>query len=219
MSDVNSRVTLLNDPSVSRFVFSPPNPYTLKDAIERNIISVKDAQESLDHWIRSFGSGDSSAKLRDGAQSTGRPKGCPFKTIRLIHEDGSEEFVGELEVFRESGFIEIVDKVERQAAVKANLDRQAGDDEIVWTMFFLLLPTFAGQGLITRALRTLFDTFLLPRHLLNVHHILSYAFTDNFGSRRVHEKLGFREVKKDWVEMREDRGGGMREEWVFEWKK
>lgn len=83
----------------------------------------------------------------------------------------------------------------------------------------LLLPEYAGKGVMSIVLSTLFESFLVPSQLLNVHHILSYAFVGNDGSRRVHEKLGFRIIGTDWLDMREDRGGGKREEWIFEWKK
>lgn len=67
----------------------------------------------------------------------------------------------------------------------------------------------------TRVLQHLLYTFLVP--VLNVRHIISFAFVGNEGSRRVHLKLGFEEAGTDWIRMPEYRGGQMREEWIFKW--
>ena len=169
---------------------------------------------------------------------SGTVEGCPFQAIREVGADGTETFVGELGVFRESTFIEVAQGAERDSVVETNLARAPGDPEIVWTMFceslqcsrsmraltashaaVLLLPEFAGRGVMSQALSHLFEAFLVPSTLLNVRHILSYAFVGNDGSRRVHEKLGFVVFGTDWLDMPEDRGGGKREEWIFEWKK
>lgn len=64
----------------------------------------------------------------------------------------------------------------------------------------------------------LFASYFGPS-LLNICHIRSYAFLGNHGSRAIHKKLGFVELGTDFVKMPEHRGGELREEWVFEWKR
>lgn len=71
----------------------------------------------------------------------------------------------------------------------------------------------------SKVLADLFVTFLAPAQLLNVRHVLSYSFVGNAGSKRVHEKLGFKLIGTDWIRIREDRGGEMREEWIFEYRR
>ncbi|KAK4704517.1 hypothetical protein P7C70_g1692, partial [Phenoliferia sp. Uapishka_3] len=206
LSDPPVRVTLLNDPTVSPYLFSPPNPYTLVDAVERTKENMTEEQAMLMKW----------AIARDAGEGVeARLDGCPLGVIREV-EDGEEAFVGEFGFGREDAFMEIVDMAEREGVIRKNLEREAGDPLIVWTMFFLLLPEHAGKGVMTRVFSHLFDAYLIP--VLNVRHVLSYAFCGNEGSKRVHEKLKFKLIGTDWLEMREDRGGGKKEEWIFEWK-
>lgn len=80
-------------------------------------------------------------------------------------------------------------------------------------------PDYHGQNIVTTALRTLIDTYLVS--VLRARHIKSTAYFGNYGSRRVHEKCGFRLCEGSEFEapVSKSRGGGLVKRWVFEWQR
>lgn len=78
-------------------------------------------------------------------------------------------------------------------------------------------PKFNGQGVTTQVLRVLINSYLVP--VLNAHTIRATVYVGNFASRRVFEKNDFALVASAWVNAGESRGGMMKEEWWFVWKR
>ena len=118
LSDVADKLRLLNDPSVSPSLYSPPNHSTTSDGTARTTAALKDTSAIVERWV-----------------GTGTPDGCPFQAIREVDELGEQSFVGELGVFREASFLEVREGEDRDQAVSDNLGRKSGDPKIVWTMF------------------------------------------------------------------------------------
>lgn len=213
-NDIPERSRMMQSPSVDPWVFSPPKPYTEEAAAIRFAEQSKTEREIFERWDEGV-------------------LGLPTGTMRLRQEGREDRFVGEVGIKREDDYTEIEDEAERNKAIEENLQRPPGDPKIRWTLYcelpqssalncadlrpVLLNAEHAGQGFTSRVMQYLFATYFLDT--LNVHHIISYAFTGNAGSRAIHLKLGFVEKEIDWVRMPEHRGGQMREEWVFEWKR
>lgn len=133
-SDLQARVEQINDPSVDPWLWSPLKPYTIEAALERFLQVRKDEQNLFDTWARDRS--HSSASRSDSSLSSSGISGLPLGAIRSRHDlDGTEVFLGELGVRREDDFLEIVDPIERERAVKQNVANPNGDPEILWTWF------------------------------------------------------------------------------------
>ena len=70
-----------------------------------------------------------------------------------------------------------------------------------------LVPTFHGRGIMTAALRTLTDQWLIP--YMNVHHMSGAYLDHNIGSKKVLEKNGwiFDKFEPDRIELPESMTG------------
>ncbi|SCZ97653.1 BZ3500_MvSof-1268-A1-R1_Chr4-3g07338 [Microbotryum saponariae] len=233
-SDVPHRVKLHNDPTVSPFMYSPPNPYLPQHADEYFRGLRKTEEEIIGQSLKE-----------------GKASGCPLSVIRMRnlrttptnpssttgeseaflgenknttnndnHVTDSEEedvFIGVLQVYREDSFLEIAEGPEREAAISKNMSLPTGDPTIIYTWYFLLSPQYTGKGYMTLVLKELRDEWLVP--VLGARVIEAQAFSDNPGSEGVHLKLGFKETGETELRMPEDRGGMLRMERCFRWEK
>ena len=59
--------------------------------------------------------------------------GCPVQHIREVQPDGTELYLGDLSVSRNS-WIEVEDKDLRARMMKENMEKPVGDPGIVWTI-------------------------------------------------------------------------------------
>ena len=103
MEDAASAVRNLSDPRVYKTLQGPPFPYRYEDAID---------------WLQKIrASSDTLLKeLQEAAQEgLGEPKivnGCPVRSLREVHEDGSDTFIGDIGTHR-CTFTGVADEEER----------------------------------------------------------------------------------------------------------
>ena len=69
---------------------------------------------------------------QDDSRST-LVSGCPVRSIREVRPDGSDAYLGDVEIRRNS-FFEVGDREERARLVEENNVKQLGDPTIVWTI-------------------------------------------------------------------------------------
>ncbi|SCV69128.1 BQ2448_2148 [Microbotryum intermedium] len=227
-SDVPHRVNLVNDPTVSPFMYSPPNPYRVQHAEEFFRSLRKSEKELIEKSLkesRAWGCPLSVLRLRKGttmnpsfttsASASNKDKSSQDDENESESED-EDVFIGVLQVFREESFLEIPEGPERDAAISTNLSLPAGNRDIIYSWYFILSPQYTGKGYMTSVLKELRDEWLVP--ILGVRVIEAQAFSDNVGSKVVHTKLGFKEIGETELKMPEDRGGMMRMERCFRWE-
>ncbi|KAL8291373.1 hypothetical protein RQP46_002351 [Phenoliferia psychrophenolica] len=151
-SDAAALTATLNDPRVYPYLRSPPYPY-LKSHADAVIQAGLDAAQGLvDRWAH----GDWSAT-----------DVCPLSTVRGTSEDGEQVWVGAVGV-RRWPFDELEGE-SKERKVREMMERPPGDPAILWTMGFYLDPRFHHQGIATRVVRVLFESFMVP--VLNAHTI------------------------------------------------
>lgn len=162
--------------------------------------------------------------------------GAPFCSIREIQEDGTDIYLGSLDITRclEKPLLD-VDSERAQQKADINKSLEAGDPNIIWSfggMIFTrhieilfgkiiiytfppdyLSPSYHGQGIMTDAMDTLLYKWAIPR--MNVRKIISCAFIGNQGSVRVFEKNGFLMTRT--IQEHEIVRGEMRGSHVMEW--
>ncbi|KAL4243253.1 hypothetical protein ABKN59_011361 [Abortiporus biennis] len=163
-SDVQPMVTILNNPTVYKWLDSAVHPFTESLAlqrIERARKSSHSLMENLRHLDRHF------------------VGGCPVNCIREILSDGTQVYIGDITVKR-SKFTHILDKSERDALTAENEAKEAGDPTIVWAIAFYLASSHHGRGIMSTAVRVLLREWLIPK--MNVHVIRTEVFLGNLGS-------------------------------------
>ncbi|EPQ60328.1 acetyltransferase, GNAT family [Gloeophyllum trabeum ATCC 11539] len=207
-ADEAAIVQYMNDPRVYENLSSIPQPYTRENAQEWVKRVKARSDELLQELKRSDEHADRRAKALDG---------CPVMTIREVQEDGQDIFIGDLSVLR-SAFVEVADPEERARLSRENKARAVGDPEIVFTMGDYLIPSHHGRGIMTAAVRTLMNEWMIPR--MNCHKILVNAKKGNLASRRVFEKAGFRfmDTVEDALELTVPGRAGKWSLDVLEWK-
>ncbi|OSD03197.1 acyl-CoA N-acyltransferase [Trametes coccinea BRFM310] len=180
MSDAPTIVSYMNDPALYYWLEGPPFPYLPQHA-EEWLTKIKTdtdaARERLDRANEEHGD----------APPVVVP--CwPIRSLREVREDGSELFIGDITLVRER-WPDLEDKEAKATLERANAAKEDGDPSIVWCIGDYLAPSHHGKGIMTAAIRTLLDKWAIPR--MGVRQIRVETFTDNIGSRRVFEKLGF----------------------------
>ncbi|KAI6120713.1 hypothetical protein EDD16DRAFT_1575003 [Pisolithus croceorrhizus] len=180
LSDAPYFAPILNDPRVGRWLEGPPIPYTDEHAAEWIEIITEQSQTILD-------------KLK--AEDTTRPgmalklvDGCPVRHIREVLPDGTDVYVGDIDI-RRGPFEEILDSEERRKQVEINESKALGDPSIVWTFGDYIAPSHHGRGIMSAAMRLILYSWAVPR--MGVRCMSGYAFVGNIGSVRVFEKSGF----------------------------
>ncbi|CDO75485.1 hypothetical protein BN946_scf184935.g21 [Trametes cinnabarina] len=191
MSDAPTIVSYMNDPALYYWLEGPPFPYRPEHA-EQWLSKIKKdadaAREVLDQANEQYG---------DAPPIT---VSCwPIRSLREVQEDGSEVFLGDITFVRER-WPDLEDKQAKESLAQANAAKEDGDPSIIWCIGDYLAPSHHGKGIMTAAIRTLLDKWVIPR--MGVRQIRVETFTDNVGSRRVFEKLGFVHEKTVLLEHR-----------------
>jgi RimJ/RimL family protein N-acetyltransferase len=112
-SDVEMAKTYLNDPRVYEYLAGPPFPYT---------------EEHANGWI-SRSKSNSDAVFDEIMQGNKFVGGCPVRSIRELQEDGTEVFIGDIGIDRESPNAPWVDADDAE-----NMNKKAGDPTIMWSI-------------------------------------------------------------------------------------
>ncbi|KZT51697.1 hypothetical protein CALCODRAFT_503218 [Calocera cornea HHB12733] len=206
-SDTTNIVKAFNDPLIYRWTVGTPFPYLLEHAQDTLKKTVKTYETTVARMCK-LASGDQEEEIKVDQ--------TPLRFIREIQLDGSWLFIGDIGLLRDS-FLEVLPLEERAKLVEANNARCIGDPEIVWMIGDYLTSSHHGQGIMTSVIRTVLYTWAVP--LMNCRTVRAYIITENWGSKRVFEKLGF--TLTSTIE-----GGvplqGKREKehgtWVMEWK-
>lgn len=119
-SDVHRIIPILNDIRVYSFLKGPPFPYTDDDAT--SFVTTRKA--SCDDVLKEISErGDS----KPGTFFSG----CPVRSIREVLPDGSDVYIGDIDLGR-SRFIEEPDKQKRGELESENGAKAVGDASIVW---------------------------------------------------------------------------------------
>ncbi|KAH9950908.1 GNAT domain-containing protein [Amylocystis lapponica] len=180
MSDAPFLVQNLNDPSVRRWLKTPPYPYLPSHAeswlpdskAESDDILRELEQASLDHP-------DGPLKIVGG---------CPVRTIREVKEDGTDVFIGDIYLHR-CAFQGEEDAEEEKRLCVENAHRELGDPDLVWCIGDYLASSHHGRGIMSAALGALLSLWAVPR--MAARRCRVEIFEGNIGSMRVFEKNGF----------------------------
>ncbi|KAI1788791.1 acyl-CoA N-acyltransferase [Ganoderma leucocontextum] len=180
MSDGPAIVANMSDPAIYVFLEGPPFPYL---------------PEHADQWLTSITNGTDAAFVTLKHAIEEKPdeppillEHPPVRIIREIREDGSDLFLGDIMFVRER-YPDMDDKELKETLLQRNAGRTLGDSEIVWCIGDFLASSHHGKGIMTAAIRTFIRDWAVPR--MGVRKIRVETFSDNIGSRRVFEKLGF----------------------------
>ncbi|RXW24536.1 hypothetical protein EST38_g1314 [Candolleomyces aberdarensis] len=197
-------IPYLNDPLVYEWMQGPPVPYT-----------EADAQSWLNHIIP-----PKEAVLKQLEEARDQPElitvdHCPVSILRKVNEDGSQIFIGAVDIIRYGGGEVVIsadnpgvytlDVEKKEENTKINMERAPGDPEIIWDFGDYVAPAYHGQGIMTDAVKTIMTKWAVPR--MNAHKIVAGTFAANIGSQRVFEKNGFKHIGtlKDYVKKLERR--------------
>jgi len=223
MSDASFTPAILNDPRVYRTLSGPPYPYLPEHAQDWVTMIKRTADKVL-------------ADLRDASneQSLLIVGGCPVRTLREVRPDGTDIYLGDIEIHRAS-WLEVLDAERRSELREENEARVVGDPDIVWeiggetytgclclisfssSLLDYLAPTHSGRGVMTAALKTVLEKWAIPR--MGVRKVHVTAFKGNVGSVRVFEKNGFvmKETVEDCADISTSKGGGKVGLHVLDW--
>jgi RimJ/RimL family protein N-acetyltransferase len=108
--DVEATVEILNDERVYTWLAGPPSPYTQEDAIAWNSTITAKYRELFQ-------------RIEAGERTL---DGCPVQCIREVHADGTNSFIGDISIRRESKKVAWVPS--------ENGGKAVGDPTIVWTI-------------------------------------------------------------------------------------
>ncbi|KAI0361484.1 hypothetical protein OH77DRAFT_1492525 [Trametes cingulata] len=178
--DVPHIVAILNSDPVKRWLDGLAFPY-LECHGEDWVAQTKERSEAVLHELR----------VAEEEQPRGpfaAVSGCPVSCLRGMNDDGTDVYLGAIE-FSRCNFPDVRDKAEQERLTSRNESRKTGDPEIVWCIGYYLNAVMHGQGVMTCALRTLMQTWVIPR--MGACRARAETIIGNRGSIRVLEKLGF----------------------------
>ncbi|KAI0375125.1 acyl-CoA N-acyltransferase [Pilatotrama ljubarskyi] len=180
MSDAPTIISYMNDPALYMWLDGPPFPYR---------------PEHAESWLEKVKKGADAAfeeLQRANAEHSDEPpvlvSACPVRSLREVLEDGTDLFLGDIALVRER-WPDVADDEEKDRLAKPNAEKPVGDPEIIWCIGDYIAPSHQGKGIMTTAIGTILREWAVPR--MGVRQIRVETFTDNIGSRRVFEKLGF----------------------------
>ena len=139
-SDVADILLILNDPRVYEYCAGLPFPYHPHHA-EEWLKTVKDKSNKV---------------LEDLREGKTVVDGCPVQHIREVRSDGTDLFLGDLSVKRNS-WLEVADKELRERMAKENTEKPVGDPGIVWTLGGVLQSAVERPQLCTDVPQTTSD--------------------------------------------------------------
>jgi len=179
LSDAPSLVHNLNDPSVCKWLETPPYPYLPEHADYWLSIVMKSSDDIL-RELAEAGEGQADSPL----PAVG---GCPVRHLREVKEDGTDVFIGTIEIRR--CCFQGEDPQTRDRLQKENAERAVGDPDIVWCIGDYLASSHHGRGIMSAAVSTLLRDWAIPR--MSVRRMRVETAVGNIGSVRVFEKNGF----------------------------
>ncbi|KAF9055982.1 hypothetical protein BJ165DRAFT_1398744 [Panaeolus papilionaceus] len=183
-------IPILNDSRVSPWVFRPPFPYLKAEGVQSD-----QTIEHADEWLRTSLPACNKAlaelNIAQGSDILKTVNDCPLASIREIQEDGTDVYIGNLQIDRcfNDELLDAELPGWEKLSKKAIEELEVGDTRIIWTIGDYLAPSHHGKGIMSDAIGTLLSDWAIPR--MNVHKILVGAFSANVASRRVFEKNGF----------------------------
>ncbi|KAJ7455930.1 acyl-CoA N-acyltransferase [Mycena galericulata] len=198
LSDGPAMIPLLNDERVYHWLSSPPFPYL---------------PEHADWWLnQAKQKSDFLLAELEAAREDPEPKivdACPVSSIREVKEDGTEIFLGSIDISlaEQPWELEGTDRYSQRSA------RRDPDNPDIWTLGDYLAPSHHGQGIMSDAFQTLLHKWGIPR--MGVRRMVVTTLAGNTGSVRVFEKNGFKFRKT--IDEAIDVRGTMRGVHVLEW--
>lgn len=112
-SDAEAIAAIMNDERVALKFSVPPYPYLLEHAVA---------------YLEAEAERHGSAVEKGGLFGE-----CPVQVIREQRADGGDVLLGEARLYR-SKYYEVRDEEESKRSAQVNLERPAGDPEILWTI-------------------------------------------------------------------------------------
>ncbi|KAI0778311.1 acyl-CoA N-acyltransferase [Trametes elegans] len=179
-SDAPTIASYMNDPALYKWLDGPPFPYLPQHAD----FWLDKAKQSTDAVFQELQRANE--EHPDGPPAV--VSACPVRILREVRADGTDLFLGDVMFVRER-WPDIMDAHEKESLAMPNAERPVGDPGIIWCIGDYIAPSHQGRGIMTAAIRTLIQEWAIPR--MGVRLIRVETFTDNIGSRRVFEKLGF----------------------------
>ncbi|KAJ7762383.1 acyl-CoA N-acyltransferase [Mycena maculata] len=198
LSDGPAMIPLFNDERVYHWLSSPPYPY-LPEHTEWWLNQVKPVSDKLLTELEAARE-DPTPKIVDG---------CPVCIIREVKEDGTDIFLGSIDL----SLAEQPWELEGTGRISQGTPRRDPRDPDIWTLGDYLAPSHHRQGIMSDALQTLVHQWGIPR--MGVRRMVVTTLAGNKGGVGVFEKNGFkfRKTVDDVLEVR----GTMRGVHVLEW--
>ncbi|KAJ7146318.1 acyl-CoA N-acyltransferase [Mycena epipterygia] len=200
LSDGPAMIPLFNDERVYHWLSSPPVPYLPEDA-EWWLNQAKAKSDKL--------LGELEAARHEPALKI--VDGCPVGNIREVKDDGTEVFLGNIDLNLAGQPWELEGT---GLTSQPESPRRDPSDPDIWTLGDYLAPSHHRQGIMSDAFQTLLRKWGIPR--MGVRRMVVTALEGNEGSVGVFKKNGFRFRKtiEDALEVR----GTMRGVHVLEWR-
>ncbi|KAJ3789957.1 acyl-CoA N-acyltransferase [Lentinula aff. detonsa] len=197
LSDIPKLPDLLNDPGVCIWLRGPPYPYEIEHSEEWVTKLVEETEEILQEL-----------KDAEGNDTLKLVGGSPVRCIREIKEDGTDVLIGDIHL-RRCETMELAPGMKNDSESwedspkllgVANMRRENGDPEILWSVGYFLATSHSGQGIMTSAFKAILEQWAIPR--MGIRRMIGETYAENFGSQRVLEKNGFvfREIVKEHLE-------------------
>lgn len=184
--DAPTYIPYLNDPAVYRWMAGPPVPYLPCELILylASTIPLASLLISNGHCLPAdaeFWSNriipPQKATLFEFEKARDQPgiitaDICPVNSIRKINEDGTDVFIGAIDIFRNANLGELVlggngeylvDMSQKEENQKKNEGREVGDPDIIWE-FGGAFPCYDLVHLIARLIQGLILMFALRLH-------------------------------------------------------
>ncbi|KAJ7508528.1 GNAT domain-containing protein [Mycena galericulata] len=174
LSDGAPMVLHFNDERVYHWLCGPPFPYL---------------PEHADAWLnQAKQKSDALLAELEAAREDPEPKivdACPVGHIQEVKEDGTEIFVGNIDITLTQRRWEL----EGTGRESQPIPRRDPNDPDIWTVGYYLAPSHHGQGIMSDAFQTLLHQWGIPR--MGVRRMVVSTLAGNTGSVRVFEKNGF----------------------------
>ncbi|KAI0651977.1 GNAT domain-containing protein [Trametes meyenii] len=180
LSDAPTVVAYMNDPAVYNWLEGPPFPYHTEHA-DSWLAMVKEGTDAALQELERLNADHPEGPLR-------LVSGQPVRMIREVRDDGTDLLLGDVAIVRER-WPDVEDKEVKVNLATPNAEKTVGDPSIIWCIGDYLASSHHGRGIMTAAVKTLLHEWGIPR--MGVRQVRVETFTDNVGSRRVFEKLGF----------------------------
>lgn len=174
LSDAAALHAMMQDPRVYKTLAGPPYPYRESDATAWLALITQQAADALREWHAGGGAQPASA--------------CPVRYIREVRADGTDVFLGDIDVHR-CAYPDVQDAAAQARLAAQNAARAPGDPAIEWCIGDCLVAEYHGRGIMSAALAALMQHWVVPCMRARVMRV--EAFEGNIGSVKVFEKNRF----------------------------